>query len=755
MDKVAKKIYGKIHTLFDALFSRTDQSLEEQRKRIVLAFFSLAGIPTLICFGFLHFSRSHFSSSLALFLVAAIMTTCLFSLRYLERALPVYRIFAFLLGSYFLSTMMIGGAHGSKILWVLLFPLIAFYLLGKKEGLLWCVSAFFLALFFLIDHGSIIGTFPYETEVKIRFLIVYGLLALMSYAVESTRQTFQRGMENEQLKLQSEIDERTRAEEELEKHRHHLEELVEERASELISANEKLKQEIRERKRAEEALLESEENFKSLGENAPDIIYTLALDGSFTYVNPAWEAILGYKREEVLGEYFVNFTKQEEAGHYVRIFKDIIDKRETIKATDITMVHKDGSTRLFSACGAPNIDKNGEVTGLVGLFKDITEHRRLEAQFQQAQRMEAIGTLAGGIAHDFNNLLMGIEGSAALMLLEIDFDHPHHVKLKNIEQYVQNGAELTKQLLGFARGGKYEVKPTDLNELVDESSQMFGRTRKDIKIHTKFQEDIRSVEVDHGQIEQVLLNLYVNAWQSMPGGGDLYLLTEDVSLDKDLASSFNVEPGEYVKISVTDTGVGMDEATQQRVFDPFFTTKKMGRGTGLGLASAYGIIKNHGGLINLYSDKGEGTTFNIYLPCSEKEIELKNVTDEETLKGSETVLLVDDEKMIIDVATLLLNRLGYKVMGVNSGKEALEIYGENQDRIDLVILDMVMPEMSGGETYDKLKGINPSIKVLLASGYSINGQAQAILDRGCKAFIQKPFNLSELSKKVRAVLDTK
>jgi two-component system cell cycle sensor histidine kinase/response regulator CckA len=284
---------------------------------------------------------------------------------------------------------------------------------------------------------------------------------------------------------------------------------------------------------------------------------------------------------------------------------------------------------------------------------------------------------------------------------------------------------------------------------------MFGRTRKDIKINTKFQEDIWTVEVDHGQIEQVLLNLYVNAWQAMPGGGDLYLLTENVILDEYLARSFSVDPGEYVKISVTDTGVGMDEATQQRVFDPFFTTKGMGRGTGLGLASAYGIIKNHGGIINVHSDKGEGTTFNIYLPSSEKEIAEPKGAGEEILKGSETVLLVDDEKMIIDVGEQLLDRLGYKVMVAGSGNEALEMYEENQDRIDLVILDMIMPDMSGGDTYDKLKGINSSIKVLLASGYSINGQAQAILDRGCDAFIQKPFNLRELSKKVRSVLDKK
>jgi CheY-like chemotaxis protein len=369
--------------------------------------------------------------------------------------------------------------------------------------------------------------------------------------------------------------------------------------------------------------------------------------------------------------------------------------------------------------------------------------------------MEAIGTLAGGIAHDFNNLLMGIQGNASLMLLDVESRHPHHEKLKGIEQYVQSGAELTKQLLGFARGGKYEVKPTDLNDLIKESAEMFGRTRKDITIQRKLQEDLWVAEVDQGQMEQVLLNLYVNAWQAMPGGGELFLQTENVVLEKDYAQPFGIRHGKYIKISVTDTGVGMDKATRERIFDPFFTTKEMGRGTGLGLACAYGIIKNHGGLINVYSEKGEGTTFNIYLPASEKEITEPQATDEEILKGRETVLLVDDEKIIIDVGTQLLHRLGYKVIVARGGKEALDIYEENQDDIDLVILDMIMPDMSGGDTYDKLKEINPSIRVLLASGYSISGQAQAILDRGCKAFIQKPFNLGELSRKVREVLDKK
>jgi two-component system cell cycle sensor histidine kinase/response regulator CckA len=231
--------------------------------------------------------------------------------------------------------------------------------------------------------------------------------------------------------------------------------------------------------------------------------------------------------------------------------------------------------------------------------------------------MEAIGTLAGGIAHDFNNLLMGIQGYAELTLLDLDPSHPHYERLRRIEAQVQSGADLTKQLLGFARGGRYEVKPADMNDILEKSSSMFGRTQKEISIHRKFGRDLWSVEVDREQMEQVLMNLYMNASQAMPAGGEICLETENVLLNDEKAISCAVRPGKYVKISVTDTGTGMDEKTKERIFDPFFTTKGMGRGTGLGLATVYGIIKGHGGAINVYSEPGHGTTFDIYLPASE------------------------------------------------------------------------------------------------------------------------------------------
>jgi CheY-like chemotaxis protein len=370
--------------------------------------------------------------------------------------------------------------------------------------------------------------------------------------------------------------------------------------------------------------------------------------------------------------------------------------------------------------------------------------------------MEAIGTLAGGISHDFNNLLMGILGSASLMLSGIEPNHPHYEGLKDIERHVQSGAELTKQLLGFARGGRYDVKPVDLNKLIKKTSEMFGRTKKEITISTKYEKNIYAVEADQSQIEQVLLNLYVNAWQAMPGGGDLYLKSENVSFDQNHAKPFGVEHSRYVKLSITDTGAGMDEATRRRIFDPFFTTKEMGRGTGLGLASVYGIVKNHGGVIEVKSQKGEGTTFTIHMPASDKEvIEEKEVSGEALIfKGTETVLLVDDEDRIVDIGEKTLKYMGYKVLIARTGKEALERYKKNTAGIDIVILDMIMPEMGGGEVYDRLKEINPHVKVLLSSGYSINGEATEILERGCNGFVQKPFSMKELSQRVREILDT-
>ena len=282
---------------------------------------------------------------------------------------------------------------------------------------------------------------------------------------------------------------------------------------------------------------------------------------------------------------------------------------------------------------------------------------------------------------------------------------------------------------------------------------MFGRTKKEVSIHKKLDSAIWTVEADEGQIDQVLLNLYVNAWQAMPGGGQLYIQTANVRLDEDDIKPFEIQAGRYVKITITDSGVGMDAATQQRIFEPFFTTKEMGRGTGLGLASAYGIIKNHGGLIDVHSTKGEGTTFSIYLPVGKKDVAAKKTLDKEIIKGSETILLVDDEDLIIEIAQKMLSKMGYNTLIAQGGQETIEVYRQHGDQIDLTILDMIMPDMNGQETYKRLKKMKPNLKVLLSSGYSLNDQAQKIMDLGCQGFIQKPFDVVQLSQKIRAILD--
>ncbi|MBW2490820.1 MAG: PAS domain S-box protein [Deltaproteobacteria bacterium] len=513
---------------------------------------------------------------------------------------------------------------------------------------------------------------------------------------------------------------------------------------------------ITDHKHAEEVLRQSETRLKAVFEANPDPVVVYDTNGHPQYLNPEFINVFGWTLEDLKGKR-IPFVPDDQKEITAAKIKELYDFQKPVRF-ETTRLTKDGQFLDIFISAAIIKDPESEASGMVVNLTDITEKKRLETRLQGAQRMEAIGTLSRGIAHDFNNLLMGIQGNASLLLLSKDAAHPDYEHLKNIENYVLQGSDLTNQLLGFARGGKYEVEVMNLNEVIKRENRMFTRTKKEIVIHEQYEQDLWPVKVSKGQIEQVLLNLYVNAWQAMPGGGDLYVQTNNIRLDQHFIKPFRVTPGKYVKISITDTGTGMDEATMQRIFEPFFTTKKMGRGIGLGLASVYGIIKNHGGFIDVYSEKGEGTAFYIYLPA----IDAQDIYQDEEIEsadkiahGTETILLVDDEDMIVDVSRKLLEKLGYTVLTAVSGREAIEMYQKHLKKIALVIVDMIMPGLDGGETYDELKKIDPDIKVLLASGYSIDGQAQDILYRGCNGFIQKPFNIKRLSHKVRTVLDIK
>ncbi len=489
-------------------------------------------------------------------------------------------------------------------------------------------------------------------------------------------------------------------------------------------------------------------------ENTAEAIVITDTSGNIQYVNPAFEAITGYSLAEVLAQ---NISILASGHHDPSFFKQMWDclQRGEIWRGRFINKKKDHTLYETEATISPVKNPAGDIIHFVSVYRDRTREAQLEKQLRQAQKMEAIGTLAGGIAHDFNNLLLGIQGNISLSLLELGTESPLFGNLKKIEQYVQSGVELTRQLLGFARGGKYEVRLTEINRLLKEQNLLFSRANKSVVIEEDLDTNLWNVEADQDQIEQVILNIYMNAIQAMSAGGTLTVRTENIAINEERYTPYRVKAGDYIKVTVADTGVGMDEKTQRRIFDPFFTTREMGRGKGLGLASVYGIIKNHGGFINVDSQPDRGTCFEIYLPASRRPAPLKQQAVEEFSRGSETVLLVDDEEMIIDVGRRMLEKLGYIALTASNGREAIEIYKRRSQDISLVILDMVMPQISGGETFDRLKEINPAINVILCSGYSIDGQASEILQRGCKAFIQKPFNLKTLSQHIRAVLNNK
>ena len=505
---------------------------------------------------------------------------------------------------------------------------------------------------------------------------------------------------------------------------------------------------------------EEQSRYKELLENVDDAVYILDLEGNVLEANEAAYSGLGYTPKQFFELNLADIIPSEDARSIVdQLGKGIQDGSplkiiiETSHAkTDGELIPVEIHSRAISYRGRHVI---------LNAVRDITlrieaekEKKLLQSQLLHSQKMEAIGTLAGGIAHDFNNLLMGIQGYVSLMRLQTNPDDPNGEYIRGIDNAVRNAANLTNQLLGFARKGKYALKQTSINNLVTNSTKMFTRTRKEIVTHKQLQDNIWSVKVDPGQIEQVLINLYLNAWHAMPQGGDLCIQTENVYLSDHYCKPFEVPGGNYVKVSVTDTGAGIDEEIIGRIFEPFFTTKEIGKGTGLGLASAYGIIKNHNGIIRVYSEKDHGTNFNIYLPSSDLEDPVDAEVNNELMKGKETLLLVDDEEGTILVEKLMLEELGYTVFPARSGRQAIELYNQNKAGFDLVALDMIMPEMNGKDTYAELKKINPKVRVLLVSGYSLNKQIEELIGLGCRGFIQKPFDIVQLSQKIRQVLDT-
>jgi two-component system, cell cycle sensor histidine kinase and response regulator CckA len=523
---------------------------------------------------------------------------------------------------------------------------------------------------------------------------------------------------------------------------------------------------ITERKRADEALRKSEDKLQKLFNEAPVGYMELDAEGCITQVNLTELTMLGYTADEMLGQHVWKFiVEEEEAEARQAIEAKLSGSTPCGKTIERTYKRKDGTPLPVMIEDVFIRDASERITGIHATIRDITERKRaekemadLQEQLRQSQKMEAIGQLAGGVSHDFNNLLTVIKGYCQLALLDLKENDPLWENIQEIQKAAQRAADLTRQLLAFSRRQILDLKVLDLNSLLKDTDKMLRRIiGEDIELAVLSSEDLGRVKIDSSQIEQVVFNLAVNARDAMPSGGRFTIETANVELDEEYARAhIGVIPGHYVRLSVSDTGVGMSPEVKEKVFEPFFTTKDKGKGTGLGLSTVYGIVNQSKGNIWIYSEPGHGTTFKIHLPRVEGALDALHERDETDSfpKGSETVLLVEDEPSVRDLANRLLRKQGYRVLEAPNGGEALRIVRENNgEKIHLLLTDVVLPQMGGKELADKLKILRPDIKVLYTSGYTDYAIVHhGVLDSGTH-FLQKPFSLKTLSHKVREALD--
>lgn len=530
----------------------------------------------------------------------------------------------------------------------------------------------------------------------------------------------------------------------------------------LAESNLRLKKEILERQKAEQAMLESEGKFRAAFQTSPDAIAVNRMsDGLYREINEGFLSIMGYQRDDLIGC----------SSLELNIWKNIEDRERMVKALkdhgymenlEAQFVRKDGAIR-YGLMSATTIDWSGE-KNILSITRDITDLKmaeeekcKLEEQFHQAQKMETVGRLAGGVAHDFNNLLTGISGNVSLIKMDLSPTSSTYDDLNEIGSAADRAKELTSQLLAFSRKQVIHPKVINLNDLITNMHKMLCRIiGEDVDIETIPTKNLGQIKADPGQIEQIIVNLSVNARDALPKGGKIVIETSEVNLGEGYCKIYpNVKPGNYVMLAISDNGEGMDEETQKKIFDPFFTTKAEGQGTGLGLATVYGIIKQHNGHVKVYSEVKQGTVVKAYFPLvQEKAQRIRHKAPGKTLpKGDETVFVVEDDKAVRNIAIKILTRLGYNVISADNGFNAIEMMDKNNLSIDLLFTDVLMPIINGRELADKVLEKYPDTKVLFTSGYTENIIANHDVLAPEVEFISKPYSTEALSFKVRQVLD--
>ncbi len=524
---------------------------------------------------------------------------------------------------------------------------------------------------------------------------------------------------------------------------------------------------ISKQKTAEESLIESEKKYRLIFENANDIIVLVDKYGKILNVNKQLERVLGYAPDEVTGKSFSEaaLLKARDIPKLLRLFIEIVRGKKEINLFELELTHKNGST-VNVEINTERLEKNGRLEGFLSLIRDITERKRiyiekhkLEQKLHQSEKMETIGQLAGGIAHDFNNQLASIIGFADLIKIKMDNKEALKRYTENILTVAHRSAHLTKQMLAFARKGKYRNFPVNIHKLISDVVTLLEHTiEKKVAIKQNLNAN-RSISMgDASQLQNAILNLALNARDAMPNGGNLTFETSNEFLDEKYCkkSSFNLKKGDFIRLSVSDTGTGIEPKVMKHIFEPFFTTKEVGKGTGMGLAAVFGTVCSHNGAITAFSEVGKGATFTLYLPvaANEERIAPKSISsDPAPVKNNASILLIDDETLFLDVMKETLEEAGFTLQIYKSGREAVTFYKKSWKQVDLVILDLIMPDMDGRDVFIELKKINPDVKVLLSSGFSLEAKAIKLLENGAKAFIQKPYSTAELIVKITESLE--
>lgn len=515
---------------------------------------------------------------------------------------------------------------------------------------------------------------------------------------------------------------------------------------------------ISERKIAEEALRTSEENLRIMLNSIGDAVVATDTSGIITSMNPAAEKLSGYKFNQSFGKFIHKTFKIIDVNTGTKIenlTKKILLSKESYSSTSHNLlISKNNKKRFITNTGSPIKNRNNEIVGAVHVFRDITEKHKIEEKLKHRSKMDALGLLAGGIAHDFNNMLTGIMGYAELLITQLGAKFND----ENLASYAEiiyrttiNASNLTQKLLSFSRNASTVTRILDTHQLIKESVNLLKHSL-DRRINIRIQLDSKSsyINGDPSQIENIILNLALNAKDAMPEGGEILISTQNIELDKKYCenSSFNLEPGNYVQISVLDTGLGMSTEIQKHIFEPFFTTKKKGKGTGLGLSAVYGAVKEHHGAITVHSIKKIGTTFKLFFPV-EQNILVKNKKEAKKIKATTgTVLIIDDEEIIRNYLQTVLEKSGYQVLLANDGLEGLESYKMNQDSIDIVLLDMIMPKMNGENCFYEIKKVNKDSKIIIMSGFTDDTNIDELKKEGLLDFVNKPFKKDEIIEKI-------